>query len=77
MSVDLKRLPADEEIVRTMTSRLDISARPVQNVLDALNFYRCRAVFVEQELSRAKAELIEVRNSAEHNRIYGGSYGLA
>jgi len=77
MSVDLNRLPADEEIVRTMTSRPDISTRPVQNVLDALNFYRCRAVFVEQELARANAELIEVRNSAEHNRIYGGSYGLA
>jgi len=68
MSVDLNRLPVDEEVVRTMTSRLDISPRPVQNVLDALNFYRCRAAFAEQELTRLHVQLI-----AENSRIYGGS----
>jgi hypothetical protein len=69
MSVDLAKLPADEEWLRLYG--LDVA----QNVLDALNFYRCRAKFAEQELERANAELIEVRNSAEHNRIFGGSYG--
>ena len=82
MSVDLNRLPLDEEALRKHRIGLNEAghqtlASEVQNVLDALNFYRCRAALAEQELSRAKAELIEVRNSAEHNRIYGGSYGLA
>src|SRR6185312_33956 len=82
MSVDLNRLPLDEEALRKHRIGLNEAghqtlASEVQNVLDALNFYRCRAAFAEQELARANAELIEVRNSAEHNRIYGGSYGLA
>ena len=70
MSVDLTRLPADEEIVRTLANRPEVNERPVQNVLDALNWFRCKAKFAEQELTRANAELIEVRNSAEHNRIF-------
>ena len=76
MSVDLDRLSVDEEMMRLWAFQgcYDLS-RAMNNVLYALNLYRCRAKFAEQELERANAELIEVRNSAEHNRIFGGSYG--
>ena len=49
MSADLDKLPADEEWLRT--SHIG-QARATQNVLDALNLYRCRAQFAEQELAR-------------------------
>jgi hypothetical protein len=76
MSVDLTNIPADEEVVRRIGLTNPYSyGQAIQNVLDALNLFRCRAKFAEQELERANAELIEVRNSAEHNRIFGGSYG--
>lgn len=57
MSADLDKLPADEEIVRVLASRPDVNERPVQNVLDALNLFRCRAKFAEQELAKAEAAL--------------------
>ena len=63
MSVDLAKLPADEELLRTAIP----TPRAVQNVLDALNWFRCRAMFAEQELERAQAAL----NSAHHDRIFG------
>jgi hypothetical protein len=75
MSVNLAKLPADEEVVRKRYTSEYVFGKSTQNVLAALNFYRCRAKFAEQELERANAELIEVRNSSEHNRIFGGSYG--
>lgn len=56
MSVDLAKLPADEETVRQITTviSLQLLAPAIQNVLDALNFYRCLALHREQELARAK-----------------------
>ena len=57
MSVDLKNLPDDEEWVR---GRLAGEAKgdPVQNVLDALNYYRCLAADAEHRLARAERRLI-------------------
>jgi len=63
VSVDLKRLPEDEELVRT--SPYVGEPRAVQNVLDGLNYYRCKAKFAEQELSRAESELTAMREGAE------------
>jgi hypothetical protein len=57
MSVDLKSLPADEEHVRTRLVG-DAKGDPVQNVLDALNYYRCLAADAESRLALAKAALI-------------------
>lgn len=76
MSVDLAKLPVDEGRARKIAGDLDayrhvLSAAAIHNVLDALNFYRCKAIFAEQELARANSLLIETRNSAEHNRIFG------
>jgi hypothetical protein len=70
MSVDLKRLPADEEELRVWANNaswhgFSDDGRPVQNVLDALNYFRCKAKFAEQELYRAQAELTAKRESAE------------
>jgi hypothetical protein len=53
MAVDLEKLPADEEWLRLYG--LDVA----QNVLDALDLYRCRAKFYEQELERANASKAE------------------
>jgi hypothetical protein len=53
MAVDLTRLPADEEWLRLYG--LDVA----QNVLDALDLYRCRAKFYEQELDRANVSKAE------------------
>jgi hypothetical protein len=66
VSVDLERLPEDEEWLRTsdLVDRSD-DQRAIQNVLDALNYYRCKAKFAEQELARAEAELTAIRESAE------------
>ena len=64
MSVDLERLPEDEELVRSVVPLGRYGPR-VQNVLDALNYYRCKAKFAEQELARAEAELTAMRDSAE------------
>ena len=76
MSVNLERLSADEEMMRLWAFQgcYDLS-RAMNNVLYALNLYRCRAKFAEQELERANAELIEVRYSADLNGIFGGCYG--
>jgi hypothetical protein len=53
LSVNLKRLPDDEETVRRMGWADPFTpVDAIQNVLDALNFYRCRAMFAEQELAR-------------------------
>jgi hypothetical protein len=73
MSVDLKTLPADEEVVReAINAEWDESfSKAGQNVLDALNWFRCLALHREGEITRLNAELIEVRNGAEHNRIFG------
>jgi hypothetical protein len=56
MSVDLARLPADEETVRLIGSSWPLGTDPsaIQNVLDALNYYRCLALHREKELARAK-----------------------
>lgn len=77
MAVDLTKLPDDEETVRATTATLPSKRSAIQNVLDGLNFYRCKALHDEQALRRVEAELIEVRNSSHHNRIFGGSYGLS
>lgn len=69
MSVDLTRLPADEEMLRSFGK--DTGRAYIQNVLDGLNYYRCLARHCREELVRANAELIEVRNSAHHDRIFG------
>ena len=72
MSADLDKLPADEEMLRQWAkdaSRYGFSedGRQVQNVLDALNLFRCRAIFAEQELARADAAL--------EDRIMNGDSG--
>ena len=66
MSVNLKTLPFDEEVVRLMGIVAESSRRSesLQNVLDALNWFRCLAIQRENELR-------ECRESAEHNRIFG------
>ena len=56
--VDLERLPADEEMMRRWalsSSCYDLS-RAQNNVLYALNLYRCRAKSAEQEFARAGAK---------------------
>lgn len=55
MSVDLEQLPDDEEIVRRLggIGWPNAHGDAIQNVLDALNYYRCKAKFAEQELARA------------------------
>jgi hypothetical protein len=61
MSVDLAKLPADEEIVRQAGNALfGDGANSIQNVLDALNWFRCKAKFAEQELARANADQSQV-----------------
>ena len=74
MSVDLAKLPADEEAVRGLANSAHLVAmsRNIQNVLDGLNWFRCQAKFAEQELASTNAELIEVLNGSHHNRIFGG-----
>jgi hypothetical protein len=64
MSVDLKRLPEDEELVRSVVPLGRYGPR-VQNVLDALNYYRCKAKFAEQELKSANETLTAMREGAE------------
>ena len=66
MSVNLKKLPADEEAVRQIGLHYPSGKHgaSIQNVLDALNWFRCLAIQRENEL-------LECRESAEHNRIFG------
>ena len=68
MSVNLKTLPEDEETMRQVAISSEVlvpdATRMIQNVLDGLNWYRCLAAQRENELR-------EVRESAEHNRIFG------
>lgn len=77
MSVDLTRLASDEEWLRVDSDEYYDAdeAISIQNVLDALNYYRCKAKFAEQELERAEERIVELRDSAEHNRIFGGGTG--
>lgn len=51
MSVDLARLPADEEKLRCLEER-PLTQASIQNVLDALNYFRCLALHREKELAR-------------------------
>lgn len=69
MSVNIMRLPFDEEIVRVFGLNTAHGGRPlaadsIQNVLDGLNWFRCLSVQLGNELR-------EARESAEHNRIFG------
>jgi hypothetical protein len=50
MSVDLAKLPDDEEMLRVWEPE-DLA---IQNVLDALNYYRCLALHCREELARAE-----------------------
>ena len=52
MSVDLKRLPVDEEYLRIYGG--DVA----QNILDALNYFRCLALHREGEVADLKSWVI-------------------
>ena len=80
MAVDLEKLPNDEEWLRQFGNSFGEAGgggRAIQNVLDALNWYRCKYAFADQErkraeksLARVNEELIEVRNASHNNRIF-------
>jgi hypothetical protein len=63
MSVDLTKLGADEELTRTAANeygmggyvRVNETRAAIQNVLDALNWYRCLALHNENEITRLKS----------------------
>ena len=55
MSVDLTSLPEDEEWLRLLAAGNRDMAPSIQNVLDALNYYRCAAKSNEHELTRMHA----------------------
>ena len=62
MSVDLDKLPADEEMVRRLmrASFSRDAPRAIQNVLDALNYFRCLALHRAGEIDRLRAALTGV-----------------
>ena len=61
MSVDLAKLPADEEWLRVYASNEpEYRAKAFRNVLDALNYFRCLALHRAGEIDRLWAALTGV-----------------
>ena len=59
MSVDLAKLPADEEWLRVYASNEpEYRAKAFRNVLDALNYFRCLALHREGEIERLRAAFL-------------------
>jgi hypothetical protein len=69
--IDTAELAEAEQHLRDDPGEDWVDGDYIHTVLDALTFYRTLAGTRLTEISRLNAELIEVRNGAEHNRIFG------
>jgi hypothetical protein len=65
-------LEAENRIRRLGLVRGYSDGDAIKLALDALCHFRNLALSREEEITRLNAELIEVRNSAHYNRIFGG-----
>jgi hypothetical protein len=72
MSIDLKRLPEDEEMLRLFGK--DTGRVYIQRVLDALNYYRCSALHREGEIKDLKSWVITFL--APYAVQYSDAHGL-